>query len=175
MSGRLNLGVFLLIILLSSGCGEQGYDDLEAFIENSGEGLQGEIEALPAMRPFSGFVYQSFELQDPFSNRAGRQDKAVRNERQPDLARPKEVLESYPLENLTMVGSLQRGRHVFGLIKTPDNSIYRVKRGNYLGENFGLIAEITEAEITLKEIVRNGDHDWTERMSVLMLQTRERE
>ncbi|MGG7054898.1 pilus assembly protein PilP [Nitrosomonas sp. ANs5] len=165
----------LLIILLSSGCGEQGYDDLEAFIENPGEGLQEEIEALPAMRPLNGFVYQAFDLQDPFSNRAGRQDKTVRNERRPDLARPKEVLESYPLENLTMVGSLQRGRHVFGLIKTPDNSIYRVKRGNYVGENFGLIAEITEAEITLREIVRNGDHDWTERMSVLMLQTRERE
>jgi len=59
---------------------------------------------------------------------------------------------------------------VFALIKTPDSNLFRVKKGNYLGQNFGLITEINEGAVKLKEIVQDSAGDWTERVSTLQLQ-----
>ena len=51
-----------------------------------------------------------------------------------------------------------------------DASLYRVKAGNYMGQNFGLITEVTENEIRLRELVQDPGGDWTERVSTLQLQ-----
>jgi len=55
------------------------------------------------------------------------------------------------------------------LIKSPDNNLFRVKSGNYMGQNFGLITEISETAIKLKEIVQDSGGDWTERISTITL------
>jgi type IV pilus assembly protein PilP len=44
-----------------------------------------------------------------------------------------------------------------------------VKSGNYLGQNFGLVMDISESTIKLKEIVQDSGGDWTERVSTLTL------
>jgi type IV pilus assembly protein PilP len=44
-----------------------------------------------------------------------------------------------------------------------------VKKGNYMGQNFVLITDVTEGEIKLKEIVQDSAGDWAERQSVLPL------
>lgn len=72
-----------------------------------------------------------------------------------------------------MVGSLRRGNNVFALVRAPDNSVHRVRTGNYLGQNFGLITGVSEVEIKLREITRDSGDEWSERASVLMLQTQE--
>ena len=100
----------------------------------------------------------------------GRGDKARSGGLQPDLKRVREPLEAYPLENLKMVGTLSQQKQVFALIKTPDSNLFRVKQGNYLGQNFGLITEINEGSVKLKEIVQDSAGDWTERVSTLQLQ-----
>jgi type IV pilus assembly protein PilP len=38
-----------------------------------------------------------------------------------------------------------------------------------MGQNFGLITDVTETEIKLKEIVQDSAGDWAERQSVLPL------
>jgi type IV pilus assembly protein PilP len=68
-----------------------------------------------------------------------------------------------------MVGALQQGKANFALIKSPDNNLFRVKSGNYMGQNFGLITEISETSIKLKEIVQDSGGDWTERISTITL------
>ncbi|MGZ8268726.1 MAG: pilus assembly protein PilP, partial [Burkholderiales bacterium] len=52
----------------------------------------------------------------------------------------------------------------------PDNSIFRVKPGNYLGQNFGRIVGISEASIKLKEILQDSTGNWEEKEQVLLLQ-----
>ena len=86
----------------------------------------------------------------------------------PDLNRRKEPLEAFPLEQLKMVGTLTQTGVTYALVKA-DKTLYRVKKGNYLGQNFGLITEITDTEVKLKEIVQDTAGDWTERQSVLPL------
>ena len=68
-----------------------------------------------------------------------------------------------------MVGTLQQAKTNFALVKSADNNLFRVKVGNYLGQNFGLITEISESTIKLKEIVQDSGGDWTERISTMTL------
>jgi type IV pilus assembly protein PilP len=88
---------------------------------------------------------------------------------QPDLERPKQALEEFPLESLKMVGYLAQNRVGFAVIRAPDNKLYRVKAGNYVGLNFGLIKEVAGTEVTIKEMVQDSSGDWTERISTLQL------
>jgi type IV pilus assembly protein PilP len=84
------------------------------------------------------------------------------------MNRRKEPLEAYPLEQLKMVGTLSQAGITYALVRA-EKTLYRVKKGNYLGQNFGLITEITDTEVKLKEIVQDTAGDWTERQSVLPL------
>jgi type IV pilus assembly protein PilP len=69
-----------------------------------------------------------------------------------------------------MVGTLQQNRVNFALVKTPDNTLYRVRAGNHMGQNFGVITAVSETEIGLKEIVQDSGGDWTERNASINLQ-----
>ena len=86
----------------------------------------------------------------------------------PDLNRRKEPLEAFPLEQLKMVGTLAQGTDTYALVRA-DKTLYRVKKGNYMGQNFGLITDVNDSEIKLKEIVQDSAGDWAERQSVLPL------
>lgn len=152
-----------------TACNRNDYSDLEAFIHSSGEGLQGKIDPLPEVVPYKSFTYQAFDIPSPFVPRKNDQVQTLASEIQPDLHRRKELLESYPLENLSMVGSLQQQDRIFAVIKSPDGALYRVKVGNYLGPNFGKISHISESEVKLSEIVQDGVSEWIERTSVLTL------
>lgn len=172
MIDRVRLLLIGLIVVLV-GCEANTYSDLEEFVDRSGEGLHGAVEPLPEIKTITYFTYAAFELPNPFSPKKNNQVKENQGSIQPDFKRRKEVLESFPLENLVMVGTLQRDQQIYALIKTPDSTLHRVKAGNYLGQNFGLITGISEAEIKLREIVQDSASDWAEHPSTLMLQVQE--
>ncbi len=170
MMKRLFLLVLLIIsLIMITACSQNDYSDLETFINDSGNGLHGQIDPLPEVRPYTHFTYQAFDIPNPFLPRKNDQAQSTMSGIQPDLNRSKEVLESYPLESLLMVGSLQQEDLIFALIKSPEGTLHRVKKGNYLGQNFGKIDHISEIEVKLVEIVQGGVNEWTERTSALML------
>lgn len=158
----------LLIPLLLTACGGERYEDLKQFVKDSDSLPRGRIEPLPEVKPYEPVAYNAFELSDPFRPRKVEQAKGGGG-LSPDLNRRKEALEAYPLDNLRMVGTLEQGRGIFALVRTPDNTLYRVKQGNYIGQNFGFITQITDSSVTLKEIVQDGTGDWSERVSTLQL------
>jgi type IV pilus assembly protein PilP len=51
---------------------------------------------------------------------------------------------------------------MWALITASDGTIYRVRSGNYLGQNYGKIMNITEARVELSEMVPNGKGGWQE-------------
>ncbi|MEQ1816211.1 MAG: pilus assembly protein PilP [Nitrosomonas sp.] len=163
------LALIMIPLTMMTACTQNDYADLEAFIQSSGDGLHGQIDPLPEVKPQQYFTYEAFDISSPFVPRKNDQAQTITSGIQPDLNRHKEVLESYPLESLSMVGSLQRHNMIFALIKSPDGTLHRVKIGNHLGENFGKINQISEAEVKLSEIMQDGVNEWTERTSVLML------
>lgn len=162
---RLILPAALLVL---AGCSSEG-DELRAFVRDSEKGLPRKIDPLPAVKPFEPFTYEGFDLPDPFKPRKLTAPKdGAGGGLAPDLNRRKEPLEAFPLEQLKMVGTLQQGNDVYALVRA-EKTLYRVKKGNYMGQNFGLITDVTDTEIKLKEIVQDSAGDWAERQSVLPL------
>lgn len=161
--------VALLLLLTLAGCGGDRMDDLKQFVANSGNGLRGKVQPIPEVKPYEPFTYDAFGLTDPFDPKRLRPAKGG-GSLQPDMSRPKEPLEAYSLESLTMVGTLEQDHTPQAIIKTPDNRLYRVTVGNHMGQNFGVITRITDSEVDLKEIVQDSAGDWTERPSSIHLQ-----
>jgi type IV pilus assembly protein PilP len=157
-----------LVVGLLGGCSSE-MDDLKRFVRESDKGLPRRIDPLPAVKPFEPFTYEGFDLPDPFKPRKlATAREGSGGGIAPDLNRRKEPLESFPLEQLKMVGTLSQGKDTYALVRA-DKTLYRVKKGNYMGQNFGLITDVSDNEIKLKEIVQDSAGDWTERQSVLPL------
>lgn len=161
----------LIASLLLVGCGGEEFQDLRDFVKTAGADMRGKIPPAPEVKPYEPFIYDNLSgIADPFKPRkpdlhAGA--KAGIN--QPDLERPKEALEDFPLEALKMVGYLQQKNVGYAVVKAPDSKIYRVKSGGYLGLNFGKVLEVSGNEVKIKEMVQDSAGDWTERMSTLQL------
>lgn len=157
----------LAVAAVLAGCSSE-IDELKSFVRDSEKGLPRRIDPLPAVKPFEPFAYEGFDLPDPFKPRKLSAPKEGAGGLAPDLNRRKEPLEAFPLEQLKMVGTLSQGKDTFAIVRA-DKTLYRVKKGNYMGQNFGLITDVTEGDIKLKEIVQDSAGDWAERQSVLPL------
>jgi len=164
--------VCVLASIFLGACASEPYEDLRQFVKESDNLPRGRIEPLPEVKPYEPVAYNAFDLSDPFKPRKMDQPKPTGGIA-PDMNRRREALEAFPLDNLRMVGTLEQGKLVFALIRTPDNSLHRVKPGNYMGQNFGFVTQVTDSSVTLKEVIQDGTSDWTERVSVLQLMEEE--
>jgi type IV pilus assembly protein PilP len=165
---RRGLTIAAVAVVALAGCGGESHQDLRAWMAAQGANVKGKLEPLPQMKPYEPFAYNAFDLPDPFKPRKIEPQKGA-SKLAPDLARRKEPLESYPLESLNMVGTLEKGKAVYALVRTPEKDLYQVRQGNYLGQNYGVITGVTDGEIRVKELVQDGAGDWTERSSTLQL------
>lgn len=134
--------------------------------------MKGRVDTLPQIKTFALVDYDGAGLKDPFDPSKIEPDKEKGGKNAPDKTRRPEPLEAYPLESLSMVGLLKMKGQPVALVQV-DKVIYQVKVGNYLGQNFGIVTNITDAEVTLKELVEDSSGDWVERISSLQLQEQE--
>ena len=168
-------GVFagLALVFLVAGCGGGDHEDLKEWMRESTKDLKGKVPPLPEVKPYEPVAYDAQALVDPF--KTGKLEPAQKKGGggvQPDFNRVREALESFPLESLKYVGFLQRGKMPNALI-LAESAVYQVKIGNYMGQNFGIITNITENEVTLRELIQDSGGDWVERTSTLLLQDKE--
>jgi len=162
--------ISLMTVLLVAGCGGQSHQDLRNWMADQGKGVRGKLDPLPQIKPYEPFAYADFDLPDPFKPRKIEPVKGESTSKlAPDLNRRREPLEAYPLEGLSMVGTLEKGKALYALVKTPERDIYQVRQGNHMGQNFGVVVGITDSEIKLKELMQDGAGDWSERSSTLNL------
>ena len=162
------LSLYLGVAVLVVACGGESHQDLRAWMQEQGKGVKGKLDPLPQVKPYEPFAYNAFDLPDPFKPRKIEPMKGA-SKLAPDLSRRKEPLEAFPLESLQMVGTLQRGKTTYALVRTTEKDVYQIKVGNYMGQNFGVVVDINDAEIRLKELVQDGAGDWTERSSTIQL------
>jgi len=156
-------------MLILGGCAQEQHSDLREFMSTAGATGQPPLEALPEIKPQETFDYEPGDMADPFQPRSMKPAKGGGGN-QPDLSRNKEALENFPLDGLRMVGTLQRDGQIFALVRAPEGILYRIKQGNYLGLNFGLVVRITESSIEIRETVQDGAGDWTESSTTMVLQ-----
>ena len=157
--------LFLLSnILLLSACNDD-MSDLKQYVAKVKARPAGIVEPIPELTPYRNFVYPQND-KDPFDSTELRpKTKQVVFEKGIDLDRSRvpEFLEGFPLDSFTMVGTVDRAKTTWGLIKIPDGTVHRVKAGDYIGQNNGKITLIKEGAIELKEIVSNGMGGYKER------------
>ena len=134
------------------------------------------VQPLSPPKKFFPQAYTALASVDPFSTQ--KLTVALKQEvRQPnsmlaaEINRRKEPLEAYPLDGMSMVGSVVKQGRQYALLRV-DNLLYQVKVGDYLGQNYGKITKISETDVAFREIVQDAAGEWIERMSALQLQDR---
>jgi len=169
---RKSMVIALSCLALGACTGEQ-HSDLKRFVKDSDNLPRGRIPPLPEVKPYEAFTYNAYDITDPFKPRQIQPPKGpgvAGGPKPPDPNRRKEPLESYPLENLRMVGTLQQKKEIYAVVRTPDNRLFRVRPGNFVGQTFGRITDISESAIKIKELIQDGGGEWKEEERSLQLQ-----
>lgn len=171
---RLRFCVPAALAVALAACGGSDYPDLDKYMAEVKAKPAGHIQPIPAFTAYKSFAYSAAGLRNPFQQpvevkEITRLQKLVKVK--PDLSRPKEFLEQFNIDALLMVGTVQMDGTLWALVQDADNSVHRVKVGNYMGKNHGHIVELTENYISVIEIVSNGPDEWVERPHKLALKT----
>lgn len=167
----------LLALGLLASCSAD-HDELRDWMEQQRREAKPNVAPLQPPKRFDPQPYTTAQAVEPFSPQ--KLSVALKQEaRQPnsllsaELNRRKEPLESYPLDSMSMVGSVNREGQPYALLRV-DNLLYQVKVGDHLGQNYGLITKIAETEIVLRELVMDAGGEMIERPATLQLQERAR-
>lgn len=160
----------ILAMLLLVGCGGD-QQELRDWMREQRRSVSPRPEQVLPPRQYEPYRYEGAGQPDPFSiaRLASKAAEPGRGRLQPDLTRRREALEAYPLDVIRMVGHLRNAAGEFALLQA-ENLVYRVRVGNYAGQNFGRIVQISDSEVRLTELVQDGAGDWVERDTVLQLQ-----
>jgi type IV pilus assembly protein PilP len=173
------LSLTLLAAMGLAACGGAEQDELAKWMAEQRVQTKPNIQPIPEPKKYTPEPYTQESSTDPFSNqklaqafkRESTQSAASSALIQPELNRRREPLESFPLDAMTMVGSLVKQGQPVALVRV-DNLLYQVRPGNYLGQNYGRITKVTENELVLRELVQDAAGEWTERSAALQLQER---
>lgn len=161
---------------LLSGClGHQtGTVDLRSFIADE------KSKAPPPIKPVPDFEiipqYQYKHGKDPFSveedemiasggpavDTLGTIPDDVRNH-------PREELEEFSLDSLSMQGTLELKGVRWVLMQDPDGTLHRIRTGNYMGQNMGKIMRVSEEKVVLVEYYK-GQHGYEPREAEIILE-----
>lgn len=165
---RLLRPALLALALLALGACSNDMDELRQQVAEIKNRPGERIEPLPEIKPYEAFAYTASNLRSPFVPSAPARSELAAGVR-PDVKRPREFLEQFPLDTMRMVGTLQLQGRNYGLVQGKDGLVHRVLPGNYMGQNDGRIVGITSTKISIVEIVPDGLGGYIERPAALAL------
>lgn len=162
---------------VGAGCSSE-QEELTQWMDQQRREVKPNVVAITAPKKFNPQIYLAMTSVEPFSTQkltvALKQEARQTNSLlASEINRRREPLEAYPLDSMTMVGSVTRTGRPYALLKV-DSLLYQVKQGDYLGQNYGKITKISETDVALREIVQDAAGEWIERISALQLQEKAR-
>jgi len=169
-------GAMLLSSLLA-GCGDSDERELRDWMDQVKRDTHPTVKPLPEPKDFIPYAYGAKEMPDPFSQNKllgelARAAATSPNPNQPDMKRPRELLETFPLDTMRMVGTMEKGGTSYALLQI-DRALYQVRPGQRIGQNFGVVTLVTEDAVNIREVVQDAAGEWVERMAKLELQSKE--
>ena len=170
---RSNISSLAILSLIGSfvlaGCSD-GMDDLRSYAEEVKARKMAPPRAIPDIKPYESYQYPS-HVRDPFDASILATAPNLTDTTIPELEadRPRQYLESFPLDTLRMMGTLELEGTLWALIRTPDGTIQRVQVGDYMGQNVGKILKITPSRLTLREYIRDEFGAYLERETVVAI------
>lgn len=164
------------IIILLSACNKHDLSDLEVYIANIKTNNIISIEPIAAYQPIEKYFYKAKKDRDPFiplkSLMKKSKPKAKVKPKPKPKPKPKVIkpvnkkikkcrrnskIDYTDIKHLKMVGTLEMGRHKWGLVKS-NGIVLRVKRNDYIGK--AKVLRIGKNHITFLRIVPNGNGCW---------------
>lgn len=171
MQTKYLIALIPVVALSLSACSSR-IDDVNAKMQQIHSEPPKSIEPAPVFLPVPTFNYSAQQLRSPFLPPSLAQELRVMAGRRvmPDLSRPRQQLEFFPIESLRMRGTIRRpSGPLYGLVESPDGSVVRIQIGNYMGKNDGRIVSITPSQIGVVEIVPDGRNGFVERPRSLVM------
>jgi type IV pilus assembly protein PilP len=162
--------VLVLSALGLSACGND-MSDLQEYARVTMAKKGRPIKPIPKIKTYEVFEYPG-HIRSPFDAAAiaAKPNKPKSTSSIAiDTKRPPEYLESFPLDSLKFVGTLEQLGTQWALVKGPDGTIQRVRKGNYMGQNYGQIIKISATDIELEEIVPDGFGGFKKRKNTVAL------
>ena len=169
-------------VTLLGGCISKDMSDLQTRVEEIKARPGSGVKPLPPLTPPTRYLYEAeaLGLRSPFAR--PEEARTVEVEPTPEVDAEqmrlqteilahanKEELERFSIDSLRMVGVIEDQESLWGIVRDPENSVHRVRVGNYVGQNFGKITNISEVRIEIREIVKNAQGNWEERQTELAL------
>ena len=175
MKTLMSVATAALLSCLLAGCGDSDVQEVRGWMKQVDSEAKVAVTPLTEPKTFIPFAYQQKDELDPFNPNkllaelAKQAAKGGSNGLKPDMERRKEMLESYPLDTVKMVGTIEK-KGVIHAVLQIDRAVYQVVAGQHVGQNYGRIVSIDDGTVNIREIVQDATGDWVERMSKLELQ-----
>lgn len=147
--------------------------DLKQFTDKVKQSNTGYVEPIREYPPYEPYVF--IADRNPFvqltvtDRQINQGNVEIDDSLKPDGDRRKEPLEFFPLDSLSMVGSVEKAKTTWALLQDPESAIHRVKIGNYVGQNYGRVMSVSDTQVLLNEIVQDSDGSWVERVSKIQI------
>lgn len=177
----LNKRLLLVVGCLTlCGCGDDN-SELAQYVEQVKQNATGTVEKIPEPVVIKNEEYTAESLRSPFASGGTpgtaitdnitqqHKNTTVVQQQRPDIQRPREYLEQFPLTELVMVGTLSKPQTNWGLIRDGKGMVHVVKVGDYIGQNSGKIIAITRDQVRVSEIVPDGSGGWMQSRNALNL------
>jgi type IV pilus assembly protein PilP len=149
--------LFTAVLMLSACNG--GTSDLDEYFSVQRGIPAAPIDPIPEVKPYLRYIYPEHE-KDPFDAAMLApntvREEIVDNGINIDTTRVPEFLEGFPLDSLRMVGTVEKDDTLWALVRIPDGAVQTVKPGNFLGQNYGKIVNISDVKMDMLETVSNG-------------------
>ncbi|MGB9109677.1 MAG: pilus assembly protein PilP [Telluria sp.] len=169
-----NAGALMAAALLLAGCGDSDVKEVRDWMDQVKRETRPAVKPLSEPKDFIPYAYAAKDAVDPFSqdkllSQLAKAAETAPDPNKPDLKRPRELLEGFPLDTMHMVGTMQKAGVNYALVQI-DRAVYQVRAGQRIGQNFGMVTRVEDDAINIREVVQDAAGEWVERMAKLELQ-----
>jgi len=174
--------IFLIALCgVLGGCSGGDHEDLRQWMADNTKDMRGSVPKLPEVLPYQPVPYDVEGVLDPFKPNKIEPESKYKQAAgkggafQPDFEARElrnSLLEKYPIESLKMIGYLNVNNRPMAVIQV-DDKVKQIKMGDYIGLDFGMVTQISDKEVELRELIQDSAGDWSERKSSLYLQSKE--
>lgn len=160
----IRLTAILGFLFVLGACSNVEHEDLKEWMRTEAKGMKGRVPRLPEIKAFPFVAYETQKASSPFSATKIVTVEAMADKAAPDRDRPRQPLESFPLEDLKVTGIVLTGKAPVALVQPPPpNKPKPVRVGEFMGQNFGRVTQISSDSVTVLETIKDTNGSWTDR------------
>jgi type IV pilus assembly protein PilP len=172
-----NAAACVAAALLLAGCGDSDVKEVRDWMDQVKQETRPAVKPLAEPKDFIPYAYGAKEAVDPFSpdkllSQLAKAAETAPDPNKPDMQRPRELLEGFPLDTMHMVGTMQKAGVNYALVQI-DRGVYQIRTGQRIGQNFGIVTRVSDDAINIREVVQDAAGEWVERLAKLELQSKE--